>query len=55
MVIRKRSVTRMQVELDNLRAENARLKADMDYVAMMTDVEIEDDEEEREGGDEQAL
>lgn len=55
MVIRKRTALKMQVELENLRAENARLKADMDYVAMMTDVEISNEEEGKEGGDEQAL
>ena len=33
-------------ELEQLRIENAKYKSQLDYVAMMTDVDIEEDENE---------
>lgn len=32
-------------EVEDLRAENERLEADLEYVAMMTEVELEEEEE----------
>lgn len=36
------------VALENARAENEKLQANLDYVAMMTDIEIPTEEEEHE-------
>lgn len=38
------------VALEIARAENAKLQANLDYVAMMTDVEIPEEEQEIENG-----
>lgn len=41
-------MSRLERENARLAAENERLRADMDYLAMMTDVEIEEDNDEPE-------
>ncbi|MBO4383807.1 MAG: hypothetical protein J5854_00095 [Clostridia bacterium] len=46
---KRNSIDRLrELEAENIRlkAQNAKLTADLDYVAMMTDVEIGDEEEE---------
>ena len=47
MIIKKAKDMAMQAVRDSemLRAENEKLKADLAYVAMMTDVDIEEEEE----------
>ncbi len=38
-------IRRLEAEKRILIAENAKLRADLDYVAIMTDVDIDDEEE----------
>lgn len=45
----KSSLTPLErVELDNLRASSAKNRADIEYIAIMSDVELESDESEGE-------
>lgn len=43
-----RRLAELEAENASLRADNERLKADRDYIAMMTDIELEEDEYEQE-------